>query len=298
MKKVSTYLPSLIISVIFVFLLIASSALLLVDINISSSKLKNLAAKNDLESKIYTELNKYYTDKYNTTGIPADVLMSSISNSYLKRVEEVYIDAAFDALGENGKMSVRIPGNTMLEENLDQFFNDFADENNYEKDDNFELKLRSTKDAAYKTIGSYCDVYKFSAMSDHGVLSKLSGIYRYRIPATAAVLTSAAVMIILLVIINRKKKVTTLYWCGISAIISGILGGAPSIYLIATRYFDSFSIKQAPVFAAFTSAMYKYTEAFMAVQMALIVVGISLVVIYGVTHEKKKYPDTKPTDIS
>ncbi|WP_028520528.1 hypothetical protein [Ruminococcus flavefaciens] len=298
MKKVSTYLPSLIISVILVFLLIISSAVLLVDINISSSKLKNLAAKNDLESKIYTELNKNYKDKYNTTGIPSEVYMDSISNSYLKSVEEAYIDAAFDALEGSGRMNVNVPSNQKLEESIDRFFNDFADENNYEKDDNFGLKLRNTKENAYKTIGAYCDVYKFSSMSEHGILPKLSKLYSNRFLATAGVLGATILMIILLVLINRKKKITTLYWCGISAIISGILGGVPSIYLLAVKYFDSFSIKQAPVFTAFTSAMYKYTEAFMAVQMAFIVIGISLVVIYGVTHEKKKYPDTKPTDIN
>ena len=297
MKKVSTYLPSLIISVILVFLLIASSAVLLVDINISASKLKALAAKNDLESKIYTDLNKNYNDKYNTTGIPADVYMSAISNSYLKSVEEAYIDSAFEALEGDGKLNINIPENKKLEDNIDKFFNDFADENNYEKDDNFGLKLRTTKENAYTTIGSHCDVYKCSAMSDHGVLPKLAKIYSNRLLATAGVIGTTILFIVLLVLINRKKKITSLYWCGISALISGILGGIPSIYLIATKYFDSFSIKQAPVFTAFTSAMYKYTEAFMAVQMAFIVIGITLVVIYGVTHEKKKYPDTKPTDI-
>lgn len=298
MKKVSTYLPSLILSVILVFLLIISSAILLVDINISASKLKNLAARNDLESKIYTDLNKYYNDKYNTTGIPADVYMNSISNSYLKSVEEAYIDSAFEALNGDGKFNVNVPSNKKLNESIDQFFNDFADENNYEKDDNFGLKLRNTKEGAYNTIGSYCDVYKFSAMSNHGVLSQLAKLYSNRLLATAAALGATVFIILLLMLINRKKKIATLYWCGISAIISGILGGAPSIYLLAVKYFDSFSIKQAPVFTAFTSAMYKYTEAFMAVQMAFIVIGISLVVIYGVTHEKKKYPDTKPTDIN
>ncbi len=88
-----------------------------------------------------------------------------------------------------------------------------------------------------------------------------------------------------------------MYWCGISAIVSGIIGLIPSIYLIATRYFDSFSIKQAAVFTAFTSAMYKYTEAFMAVQIALIVLGIAMAVIYGIIGDKKKYPDTKPTQL-
>ena len=112
-----------------------------------------------------------------------------------------------------------------------------------------------------------------------------------------AAIGAVVIMILLLVLINRKKKITAMYWCGVSALVAGVLGAIPSIYLVATRYYDSFTIKQAPVFTAFTSLMYKYTEAFTAVCIALVVVGISLAVTYGVVHEKKKYPDVKPTKI-
>ncbi|MBO7474248.1 MAG: hypothetical protein J6U00_09685 [Ruminococcus sp.] len=297
MKKISTYLPSFIISVFLVFLIIASSAILLVDINVSASKIKKLAEKNALESKIYTEIEKYYTDKYNTTGIPAEVYMEAINDQYIKTFVEAYIDSAFEALNSNGLMNEVHPINTKLEENIDSFFNEFADKNNYQKDEKFDLKLKNTKDSAYITIGSFCDVYKFSTMSSKGVLSKLARIYSNRTYATALLLGSTLFMLILLVLINRKKKITAVYWIGISALISGIIGMIPSIYLIASRYYDSFSIKQPAVFTAFTSAMYKYTEAFMAIQIALLVFGLAMVVIYGIIGEKKKYPNTKPTQI-
>ncbi|MCR4637891.1 hypothetical protein [Ruminococcus sp.] len=297
MKKISTYLPSLLISVLLVFLTIAGAAMLLVDINISAEKLKKLAQKNSLETSIYPEINKYYKDKYNTTGIPAEVFMDAVDEDYIRLYEDAYIDSAFDALESGAKMVVAHPKNTKLEENIDEFFNTFAEDNNYEKDDNFGLKLRNTKENAYTTIGSFCDVYKFSSMNQHGILSKLSIVYSHRTEATAAVLCALVLMIILLTLINHKKKITAMYWCGVSSLVSGILGAIPSIYLIASHYYDSFTIKQAPVFTAFTSLMYKYTEAFTAVTIAIGVVGISLMVIYGVIHEKKKYPNVKPTKI-
>ena len=177
MKKISTYLPSFIVSVFLVFLIIASSSILLVDINVSASNIKKLAEKNALESKIYTEIEKYYNDKYNTTGIPAEVYMEAINDQYIKNFEEAYIDSAFEALNGNGVMSEVRPINTKLEENIDRFFNDFANKNNYKKDEKFDLKLKNTKGSAYITIGSFCDVYKFSAMSSKGVLSKIARIY-------------------------------------------------------------------------------------------------------------------------
>ena len=297
MKKVSTYLPSLIISVFLVFLTIACSAILLVDINVSAPKIKNLAEKNELESKIYTEIERYYTDKYNTTGIPAEVYMDAIDTRYIRSFEEAYIDSAFEALNSNGIMADIHPANEKLENNIDIFFNDFADKNNYKKDENFTSKLSNTKDSAYSTIGSYCDVYKFSAMSSRGVFPKIARVYSRKNAITALLIGAVVCIILLLFLINRKRKITVMYWTGISAIIAGILGMIPSIYLITSRYYDSFSIKQPAVFKAFTSAMYKYTEAFMAIQIALLVFGIAMVVIYGIIGEKKKYPDTKPTQI-
>lgn len=288
MKKVSTYLPSLIISVLLVFSFIGTAVILLFDIDITAKKCKSLAEKNHIESKIYTELNKYFADKYNITGIPAELYMDTIGNSYIKSFEESYIDAAFKALSSDGKLSIEYPLNQQLEDNLDDFFSSYAAENGYEKDDNYESKLQSAKDNAYSAIASYCDVYKFSAMSDHGILPQLAKIYSNRALITAVIIAADVILIGILLIINRKKKVTTLYWCGVSSIISGILGTAPSIYLLATKYFDSFSVKQAPVFIAFTSAMYKVTEAFMAVMIALVVIGVTMVVIYGVTCKKNK----------
>ena len=297
MKKASTYLPSLIISVFLIFLTIASSAILLVDINVSAPKIRNLAEKIELESTIYSEIEKYYTDKYNTTGIPAEVYMDAIDKQYVKSFEEAYIDSAFEALNGSGIMADIHLANEKLENNIDSFFNDFADKNNYKKDENFTRKLSSTKDSAYSTIGSYCDVYKFSAMSSRGVLPQIARIYSRKSTITAILLGAVFFIILLLFLINHKKKITVMYWTGISAIIAGILGLIPSIYLVASRYYDSFSIKQPAVFTAFTSAMYKYTEAFMAIQIALLVFGIAMVVIYGIIGNKKKYPDTKPTQI-
>ena len=297
MKKISTYLPSLIISVLLVFMFIMSSAVLLVDINATANNLKELATKKGVSSMIYNDLNKYYSDKYNTTGIPSEVYMDAITESYINSYVDAYIDSAFDSLESNEKMFLKHPENKKLEENIDNFFNNFAEENNYEKDDNFELKLRNTKNNAYTTIGSYCDIYKFSAMNDHGILPKLAKLYSNRILGTAAVLGTTLILILILVFINHKNKITAMYWSGISVLLSGLIGGIPSIYLISVKYFDSFSIKQAPVFTAFTSAMYKFAEAFTATNIAYVVISISLIVTYTVIHDKKKYPNTKPTKI-
>lgn len=61
----------------------------------------------------------------------------------------------------------------------------------------------------------------------------------------------------------------------------------PSIYLISTRYFNAFSIKQPQIFAAYTGAMFKLTEAFMAASIAVCAAGITLLVLYAVIGVRK-----------
>ena len=51
MNKASSYITSLIVSSLLVFAIIASSALLLVDINLSASNLKSLSQKKILNPK-------------------------------------------------------------------------------------------------------------------------------------------------------------------------------------------------------------------------------------------------------
>ncbi|MGB4093162.1 MAG: hypothetical protein WBK46_14685, partial [Ruminococcus flavefaciens] len=70
-----------------------------------------------------------------------------------------------------------------------------------------------------------------------------------------------------------------------------------SLILLVTKFYDSFSIKQPSVFTAYTSAMYKMTEAFMAVCIACVVIGIVLTVVYTITYDKSKHQDVKPTDL-
>jgi len=286
MKKTSTYLPSIILSVLLVFSLMISAAVLLMDLNFTAGKLKNMASENNIDSKIYVEIEKYYKDKFNSSGIPGNVYMDAINDSYLKNCEEIYIEAAFEALNGNGKMNVTVPKNKELENSITDFFFDFAEKNNYQKDEKFEAKLNSAKENAYFTIGSFCDVYKFSTMSGHGVLPKLAKLYSNRMILTVCSIAVTVIIFLMLLVVKRKNKATALYWYGTSCTVAGLLGSIPGIYLVATKFFDSFSIKQAPVFTAFTSFMYKYSGYFIAVHISFIVLGAIFFVVYGLVKER------------
>ena len=281
MKKLSTYLVSLIISIILVFMIIASALTTIVRINMTGSKSIQLFEANHIYSLITGELQKYFVTQYNTTGIPADVYMEALDEDYIRTVTNSYADAVFSSLTASESTTFDIPENETLENNIRNFFSDYANKNNYEKDEVYEKKISSTIENAYRVIGNYCDVYKYSTLSEHGVLSKISKIFSRLGSFMTICIVATVFVVILLIIANIKGISCVLYWTGISAVIAGILGTVPTAWLLATDYFDSFVIKQPQVFKSFTGAMYALTGAVMAVHIAIVAVGVCFIVIYG-----------------
>ncbi len=294
MKKISTYIPSLIAAVLLVFCFLGGSAAMIADVYLTEDKTSAFAEKEKLGDKSMAAIEKYYKERAASTGIPASVFVDNISSDYVSSVIEEYISATYKALDNGGKFNPEVPVNPQLESAIDKFFNDYADEIGYEKDEKFIKKLDATKKNAYKTVGDCCDIFKVDSMNSHGLLKKLSRLYSKRYKLTAFVFGSMAILITLLFIIHRKYKREVLYWCGVPVLLAGIIGLIPSAYLISAEYYDSFTIKQPQVFRAYTRAMYKLTESFAAVSTALIVTGVCLIVVYKFVTgrpEKSAVPD-------
>ncbi len=288
MKKFSTYLPSLIISVMLVFLIIGSALMVIIDINVTAEKSIDLTDKNNISSTVRSELENYFNDQYNTTGVPSQTYMDALDENYISSVINLYTAALFSSL-ESGKTTiVEIPENQNLESSIESFFSIYADESGYKKDETYEKKLNETIDSAYRIIENYCDVYKYSALQKHGVLTKVSKIYSHINILTVACIAVSAVLILILLLINRKSISVCLYWTGISSLIAGLFGTFPSAFLLSSRYFDAFVIKQPQVFKAFTSAMYGLTKAFMSVHIAVLSTGICFIILYATVNKMSK----------
>lgn len=287
MKKISSYIPSLILSVLLVFTLFGSVLAVIAETSLNSDSLIKLAEKKSLAGGIHTELEKSFKDKFYITGIPSDIYMNSVSEQYIESVVKETIVSAFASLDNGSKMSAVKIENKELENNIEQFFSDYADSIGYVKDEAYSKKVESAINDAYKTTASYCDVYKLSALSEHGVLQKLSKLYKLRIPLTAALIAADLFICLLLLLINRRSKSAVLYWLGTSSVVCAVTGIIPSAYLISTRYFDSFSIKQPQVFAAYTGMMYKLTESLMIFSIVLLVLAVVFYIIYRLLCKKE-----------
>lgn len=287
MKKLSAYIPSLIISIALVLLTICSVGTIIIDININAKRTITLSEKKDIAAKTIPQLERKFKEFSGASGIPVETFASSLTDEYIQSVINVYINEGYSALESGEKLSPEIPENAEMNKAIDDFFNKAADETGYEKNEDFYNKLENTKENAYKLIGEECDIYKFYALEKHGVLRPASKVYKMRPLLTFASVGGVVLLTLFLIFVNRKEKKTIFYWAGITATIAGAIGMLPSIYLLSTKYFNAFSIKQPQIFAAYTGGMFKLTEAFMAACIAVCAAGIAMIVLYAVLINQK-----------
>ena len=294
MKKLSAYIPSLIISILLVLLTICSVGVIIIDINVNAKRTIALSEKKNIAAKASEQLERKFKELSGASGIPAETYTANLDEEYLQSVINAYINEGYSALKSGEKFSVEIPENAEMNNAIEDFFNKAADETGYEKNDDFYKKLDNTKENAYKVIGEECDIYKFSALDKHGVLKPASKVYKMRPLLTFAAVGGTVLLTLFLIFVNRKEKKTIFYWTGICATIAGTIGMIPSIYLLSTKYFNAFSIKQPQIFTAYTGAMFKLTEAFMAASIAVCVAGIAMIVLYAVLGCQKT--DDEPAE--
>ncbi|MDE6781994.1 MAG: hypothetical protein K2J40_11155 [Ruminococcus sp.] len=288
MKKLSTYLVSLILSVMLVFAVIATALAAVVRTNVTAEKSIKLSERINIYSSVKGELQKYFGNQYNTTGVPANVYMDAVDEDYIRSITDAYTNALFTSLESGDVVLLETPPNKTMENNIENFFSEYADSNGYEKDEVYNKKVAATTRNAYHVIENYCDVYKYGTIMEHGILSKASKVYS-NLGKIMAVCTGALIfLVILLILVNIKGISGTLYWLGVSALIAGVFGTVPTAYLLGVNYFDSFVIKQPQVFRTFTSAMYGLTEAFMAVHIAVLATGVIFIVMYAVLNRLSK----------
>ena len=284
MKKASTYIFSLILSVLMVFAIIGTLILAVVKISVSENSAVKITEKKNISNLVYSQLEKYYNEKYYSSGIPSEVYMGALNEDVIENIMKAQIKSAFDRKDYNYKDS-DISG---VEENLEKFFSSYADENDIEKDSKYNKKLENAKDNAKKVISDYCDVYKINTLKSQGINGKIYKILDILQFVFTAALATVGIVAVLLILFNIKEISTFLYWLGISCLVSGVMGSIPCIYLIVSNYFGSFTIKQPHIFMTYTGALNGMTEYFLIFSICTAVFGIFLITAYAVAVAKSK----------
>ena len=295
MKKFSRYLPSLIASVLLLFSVLGCIGASVSCINISQERLISQSRSNNITATVRKQLEKHFAGRAGSTHVPAEVYMNAVTDEELSRRIEEKIQFGFAVLNgtEFTESDSEIP---QLNSSIEEFYSNYAAENKITDKEQIAKAAAAAEKSAYDAISEQCDVYKFSALKEHGVLNMAAKFYRYRFHLLAVTIAAIAALALILLIINHKERSAFLYWFGVSTLNAGLLGTIPCVYLLASRYFYAFSIKQQQVFESYTKAMTSFTEAFMAAAIACSVVGIAMFIIYGVANSKNK--SVAPTDVS
>ena len=293
MKRALSYIFSLLISVLLVFMIIASMGSIVFRKTINEDKFCILAAKNNAGQVVYSQLEKYYNDRRSATGIPSEVYTDALDAQFLSGIINDNINAGFAALRCEQYSSET--DFSKVDESIDAFFSEYAESISYKKDERYEKKLAETKESAHNVITEYCDIYKFGAMNRHGVIAKLAKLFNYVNIAVVAAAAAALILTLLLLFANSSEKPNALYWIGISGVIAGLISVAPCIYLLADDYFSAFTIKQPQIYTAYTSAMTAFTNTFLSAAICVAAGGIGLLIVYTIIFRKDK--KVKPTQV-
>ena len=199
---------------------------------------------------------------YPTTAVPAEVYTDAISTDWLaaemtRRLESVY----------SGDTESR-PDFTQLEAAITAYFEQFATENNYEKDDTYTEKLNETIENAEKAVTDAIDVYQTATMEKAGILQKLAKL--------KSVLW-IALLVCPILTVGGMLLLRSAYWIGTGSFAAGALLTIPTAIVLGSGIIKQFALKEAAVYGVFTGTMTMLTQIVLVTGIVLLAAGLVLV---------------------
>ena len=231
-QSVGKTLVQLLLSLMLIFSILAAVAGGVgVFLTASPSLLLFQLERQQAPAKTRSALESYYQTEYNATAVPPEVYLDVLSENWLRDAMELKITAAYDQL--HGKNTAAQPDYSALEQSITDYFETYAAENGYEKDDSYTQKLENTIQDAEKKVDSVIDVYHLGTLEKAGIWHKA--------------LVLAAVLLVL--------RNYPLYWIGSGLFTDGVLLTLPAAVILGSGVISRFSLKDAAVYSVFTGTM-------------------------------------------
>lgn len=291
MKRIRLYLPNVLLTFLLVFALLGLELTLFAKcVVLNPATFRTVAEQENLKDKAYATLETDFKSRANSTGIPAEVFLTPMDKEALHEGILDSVTQAFNYLSGRSDTYEFTMDFTVLEASVNAFFEEYAAEIDYEKDDIYEQKVASTIAEAESEVLFVADTFKFSTMHRNGWLSAGRKYLAYLNPAILGCAGLTAVLLVLLLVCNRKQGAHLAYWCGLSACIAGLLLVVPCVYLIVTDYFAAFAISDPQIFSAVVGFLRLLTNRAAAMAGITLGGGIVLLVLFTVLLHKKS-PD-------
>lgn len=249
-QSVGKTLVQLLLSLVLIFSILAAVAGGIgVFLTASPSLLLSQLERQQAPAKTRSALESYYQTEYNATAVPPEVYLDVLSENWLRDAMELKITAAYDQL--HGKNTAAQPDYSALEQSITDYFETYAAENGYEKDDSYTQKLENTIQDAEKKVDSVIDVYHLGTLEKAGIWHKVQVLSK----PLWFLFGGGVVLTLVLAAVLLALRNHPLYWIGSGLFTDGVLLTLPAAAILGSGVISRFSLKDAAVYSVFTGTM-------------------------------------------
>lgn len=294
MNRLKTYIPNFLLSVLLVFSIAGLSVISLVSGSLLSPEYYTASAeKHGIYGRVSAYIEDYFAKSYDVSGIPAEVYMDGLDEKIIRQAVDGRIAAFLDYVnGKTDKIAKTQIDFSRLEQNLSNFFDEFAKENNVEVNDEFKAQLDNTIKTAEKEIETFTNVYMLDFIEKAGIHDKLRTITKLLPIIQYTLIVAVAVLVILIALLSRKKISSALYWIASAGLCSAVLMLVPCLLINTKEYFSRLMLRTDYVYYAVTGILNDAVESFINMQYIILAVSAALMIAFAVIsiiiNKKKK----------
>lgn len=263
----------LVLSILLVFTLLGTvGGVLGRYVTASSSLLVSQLEKQNAPQKAHDSLQSKFDMEYNTTAVPSEVYMDVVTVAWMEDAMELWVIGNYSQA--NGNKTDPSIDFTPLEESITAYFEQYAAENNCEKDETYTEKLSETIANAKAAVQDAVDVYHIQTMKDAGIWGK---VFDHRNLLTLLAVVCGVLSLVLAGLLVCLKD-RPCYWIGTSLFADGVLLTVPAAWVLGSSVISRFALKEPAVYAVFTGTMTALVQAVLIVGIVLLAAGLVLLV--------------------
>lgn len=294
MKRLKHYFPNYLLTVILVFAISGLSLISLISgCMLSPSFYISSVEKHGIYQRVIDYTEDYFSKSYAVSSIPAEIYTDGLDEIIVKQAVDGKINSFFDYIsGKTDKIEETEIDFSQLENNITDFFNEFAEENNVELNDEFKKQLDKTIKAAETDISSFTNIFMLDYIEKAGIPQKIRKVYPVVSPAFYAFIAVTAICIILLILLNKKEIKSFLYWLSVSGLCSAVIMLIPCIILKSSDYFSRLIMRTDYIYFAVTGLLNDTVDSFMNIQLMILAGSVFIMILYiiaaAISEKKEK----------
>ena len=286
MKKLYHYTPMLILALLSAVVMIVAEVLVFCNTMVFNPDYYVwVISENDVDDAVYDELDKYFGQMPQSTGIPKSVYVKSLDKKKVSAATKQLAKASFDYIfGRTTKKPELKYDHTQYEIDVTEYCETYSQEHDIVKDSDYYSMLDNTLYVTEKKVDRTLDVFLSQQLAENSMVRYT----RRFVPSVRVFVGISFVMLAmflgLMYYIDRNHPCDLLYWLGTVLFSGSAVLLIPTAYARLTGYFDGFFMEDETIYYAMTGAIYGITDRVMLVNAGLFAFGIILMIFAQVIH--------------